>query len=89
MVSKMMTNHLTHTHTQEVVEEWALCQKSWLYLEPIFSSEDIMRQLPVEGKRYQTMDRIWRKIMSSAKQDPKVCFPCGNSTRHVYAILES
>ena len=54
------------------MEEWALCQKSWLYLEPIFSSEDIMRQLPVEGKRYQTMDRIWRKIMTSAKQDPKV-----------------
>ena len=54
------------------MEEWAICQKSWLYLEPIFSSEDIMRQLPVEGKRYQTMDRMWRKIMSAAKQDPKV-----------------
>ena len=55
------------------MEEWALCQRSWLYLEPIFSSEDIMRQLPVEGKRYQTMDRMWRKIMMAAKQDPKVC----------------
>ena len=49
-----------------------MCQMSWLYLEPIFSSEDIMRQLPVEGKRYQTMDRIWRKIMASAQQDPNV-----------------
>ena len=57
---------------QDVMEEWAICQKSWLYLEPIFSSDDIMRQLPVEGKRYQTMDRTWRKIMLSAKQDPKV-----------------
>lgn len=54
------------------MEEWAVCQKSWLYLEPIFSSDDIMRQLPVEGKRYQTMDRIWRKIMQGAKQDSKV-----------------
>lgn len=59
---------------QDVLEEWALCQRSWLYLEPIFSSEDINRQLPVEGKRYQTMDRLWRKIMSSAKQDPKVSY---------------
>ena len=50
-----------------------LCQRSWLYLEPIFSSEDINRQLPVESKRYQTMDRMWRKIMSGAKKDPKVC----------------
>ena len=57
---------------QDVMEEWAVCQKSWLYLEPIFSSEDIMRQLPIEGKRYQTMERIWRKIMSGAKTDPKV-----------------
>lgn len=57
---------------QDVMEEWAICQKSWLYLEPIFSSDDIMRQLPVEGKRYQTMDRTWRKIMLAAKQDPKV-----------------
>ena len=54
------------------MEEWAICQKSWLYLEPIFSSDDIMRQLPVEGKRYQTMDRMWRKVMLAAKQDPKV-----------------
>ena len=63
----------THTHTaQDVMEEWALCQRSWLYLEPIFSSEDIMQQLPVEGKRYQTMDRIWKKTMANAHQDPKV-----------------
>ena len=55
-----------------MLEEWALCQRSWLYLEPIFSSDDINRQLPVEGKRYQTMDRLWRKIMNNAKQDPKV-----------------
>ena len=60
------------------MEEWAVCQKSWLYLEPIFSSEDIMRQLPVEGKRYQTMDRMWRKIMQGAKSDPKVMY------MHVY-----
>ncbi len=56
-----------------MLEEWAACQKSWLYLEPIFSSDDIMRQLPVEGKRYQTMDRMWRKIMQGAKSDSKVC----------------
>ena len=57
---------------QDVMEEWAVCQRSWLYLEPIFSSDDIMQQLPVEGKRYQTMDRIWKKTMNNAHQDPKV-----------------
>uniref|UniRef100_A0A8C1R3A1 Dynein, axonemal, heavy chain 1 n=1 Tax=Cyprinus carpio TaxID=7962 RepID=A0A8C1R3A1_CYPCA len=49
--------------TQEVLEEWLICQRSWLYMEPIFSSDDINRQLPVEGKRYLTMERTWRKIM--------------------------
>lgn len=58
--------------SQDVMEEWAICQRSWLYLEPIFTSEDINQQLPVEGKRYQTMDRMWRKIMNNARQDPKV-----------------
>lgn len=54
---------------QEVLEEWLNCQRSWLYLEPIFTSEDINRQLPVESKRYQTMERIWRKIMKNAYEN--------------------
>lgn len=54
---------------QEVLEEWLNCQRSWLYLEPIFSSEDINRQLPVESKRYQTMERIWKKIMKNAYEN--------------------
>ena len=52
-----------------MLEEWLNCQRAWLYLEPIFSSEDINRQLPVESKRYQTMERIWRKIMKNAYEN--------------------
>ncbi|XP_066265765.1 dynein axonemal heavy chain 1-like isoform X2 [Branchiostoma lanceolatum] len=62
--------------TQDVLDEWLLCQRSWLYLEPIFSSEDINRQLPVEGKRFQTMDRMWRKIMKNANDNPQVISLC-------------
>lgn len=57
---------------QEVLEEWLICQRSWLYTEPIFSSDDINRQLPVEGKRYLTMERTWRKIMKAAHDNNKV-----------------
>ncbi|ESO89348.1 hypothetical protein LOTGIDRAFT_210379 [Lottia gigantea] len=62
--------------TQDVLDEWLQCQRAWLYLEPIFSSEDINRQLPVESKRYQTMERIWRKIMKTAKENPQVISLC-------------
>ena len=57
---------------QDVLEEWLTCQRSWLYLEPIFSSDDINRQLPVEGKRYQTMERTWRKVMTRAHDNKQV-----------------
>lgn len=55
-----------------MLEEWLNCQRAWLYLEPIFNSEDITRQLPVESKRYQTMERIWRKIMKNAYDNREV-----------------
>lgn len=64
--------------SQDVLDEWLQCQRQWLYLEPIFSSEDINRQLPVEGKRYQTMERMWRKIMKQAKENPQVITLCAD-----------
>ncbi|XP_004676628.1 PREDICTED: dynein heavy chain 1, axonemal [Condylura cristata] len=64
--------------TQEVLEEWLNCQRSWLYMEPIFSSEDINRQLPMESKRYQTMERIWRKIMKNVYDNREVINVCSD-----------
>ncbi|MGH0183081.1 UNVERIFIED_CONTAM: hypothetical protein FKN15_013335 [Acipenser sinensis] len=62
--------------TQDVLEEWLTCQRSWLYLEPIFSSEDINRQLPVESKRYQTMERTWKKIMKNTNENRQIIELC-------------
>eukprot|EP00879_Flechtneria_rotunda_P026761 GHRR01028584.1.p1 GENE.GHRR01028584.1~~GHRR01028584.1.p1 ORF type:complete len:438 (+),score=166.84 GHRR01028584.1:818-2131(+) len=56
----------------EVLEQWIALQRTWMYLEPIFSSEDITQQLPLEGKRFATVDRTWRKTIDAAKRNPGV-----------------
>ena len=56
---------------QDILDAWLRCQESWLYLEPIFNSEDIMKQMPVEGRKFNKVDRIWRNIMAKTVADPR------------------
>ena len=51
----------------EVIDEWLALQRAWMYLEPIFSSPDILQQLPQEGKKYSSVDRIWRKVSTPVR----------------------
>ncbi len=57
-------------YAQGLLDSLIACQRSWMYLEPIFGSEDIMRQLPTEARRFQSVDQLWRKTMGDAAQDP-------------------
>ncbi|KAH9558616.1 hypothetical protein CY35_06G017100 [Sphagnum magellanicum] len=73
---------------QKVLKEWLQCQMQWLYLEPIFTSEDIMSQMPTEGRRFRNVDAIWRKIMLKLAKNPDA-LTVGNDSDTYQLLQES
>ncbi len=59
-------------NVEEIIENWLKVQGTWLYLEPIFSSDDIQKQMPVENERFRIVDGTWRESMAATAADPKV-----------------
>lgn len=52
------------------LDEWLNCQRNWLYLEQIFSTPDIQRQLPSEYKMFSSVDKSWKEIMRRVEDRP-------------------
>jgi len=63
---------------QDVIDLWIKVQKSWQYLQPIFASDDIQKQMPKEYSKFENIDKIWVQVMSSTEKMPIVNEACSH-----------
>ncbi|XP_037295281.1 dynein heavy chain 12, axonemal isoform X2 [Manduca sexta] len=72
------------TRVNSTIDEWGKVQSQWLYLLPIFSSKDIVAQMPEEGVMFVEVNNIYRRYMGSVEKDPHVLEIAGGT-----GVLES
>jgi len=53
----------------DLIEEMLKTQRTWMYLEPIFSSGDIATTMPYEAKLFNEVDALWKNSMKSIEED--------------------
>jgi dynein heavy chain len=56
----------------ETLDEWVTFQQQWMYLENVFSTEDIQRQLPAEYAKFHGVDKFWKETMARVQKKPAV-----------------
>eukprot|EP01135_Chromosphaera_perkinsii_P009070 Nk52_evm1s1607 gene=Nk52_evmTU1s1607 len=72
------------SHIGEVTDIWMQVQRKWMYLEGIFVGGDIRQQLPEEAKKFDNIDKTFKKIMNETSKNRNVMEAC-----HVEGRLES
>jgi dynein heavy chain len=56
----------------DTVDEWLQVQRAWMYLENIFSAEDIQAQLPTEAGKFKQVDKFWKDVFRKVRQSFKL-----------------
>lgn len=47
-----------------------------MYLQPIFDSPDIVKQLPSENKKFKSVDKNWKACIQATREDPNALRCC-------------
>lgn len=63
---------VTLIRVQSTIEQWGKVQSTWLYLLPIFSSKDIVAQMPEEGRWFVQVDNIYKRYMMAVTKEPNI-----------------
>jgi len=63
-------------YVSECLDQWLKVQRAWMYLQPIFDSPDIMKQLPTEGKKFKIVDGKWRQQMNRVHNNGNALNAC-------------
>ena len=56
----------------KVLDNLIFLQKQWMYLENIFASGDIRRQLQAEAVKFDNVDKSFKKLMTQLNRLPNV-----------------
>lgn len=59
--SHLLVHNLTN-HIFVHVQVWMVVQRKWMYLESIFIGGDIRAQLPEEARKFDDIDKTFKKV---------------------------
>ncbi|KAG2500939.1 hypothetical protein HYH03_000764 [Edaphochlamys debaryana] len=57
---------------QDILDEWMLAQQKWMFLGPVYGSEEIAKQMPKERYEFSAADQRFRSVMKSVEKNPEV-----------------
>ena len=62
----------------DILDEWLVCQRNWIYLESVFSAQDIQKQLPAETEKFRQIDKFWKDIMNRTNKNKRIYDACAS-----------
>lgn len=71
---------------QQLLDSWVQVQSTWLYMEPIFSSDDIVKQMPEEGQKFMQVDTAFSELMGIVVGVPAV-IPIARNEEHLQQLV--